>query len=98
MRIFKTVSIIISITFLIFIILETCFYFGRIYLNKDNVGFLINFSDKVQSLKGDIFLFNVDQKVVTIFSALGLENVINILEDTSQVEKHLLQMASKNKE
>ena len=48
MRLFKTVSIIISITFLIFIILETCFYFGRIYLNKDNVGFLINFnkSDK----------------------------------------------------
>ena len=59
MRLFKNVSIIASVTFLIFVILETCFYFGRIYLNKSSVGFLINLnksynkhlSDKCQIMK-----------------------------------------------
>lgn len=65
------------------------------YLNSSAIGFLINFSDRVQSLKGDIFLFNVDEKVFTILSALGLENVITILDNGKEAEKHLAKLANK---
>ncbi len=44
MKFFKSISIIISITFLIFFLLETFFYFGRMYLDKNSVGFLVNFN------------------------------------------------------
>ena len=59
MKSFKTYSIIIFVTIFILVFLEICFYFGRIYLNKNNVGFLLNYNkstnekieDKCQRIK-----------------------------------------------
>ena len=59
MKSFKTYSIIIFVTIFILVFLEICFYFGRIYLNKNNVGFLLNYNkstnekieDKCQRMK-----------------------------------------------
>lgn len=45
MKFFRTCSIIFLNTLLILFFLETCFYFGRIFLGKSDIGFLIN-SDK----------------------------------------------------
>lgn len=74
------------------------FDFAKIdYLNSSAIGFLINFSDKVQGVGGDIFLFNVDEKVFTILSALGLENVITILSNDKDVERRLAEIANKRK-
>ena len=47
MKLFKTSILVTFVTFLLLVLLETIFYFGRIYLNKPNVGFLINFNKSV---------------------------------------------------
>lgn len=60
------------------------------YLNSSAIGFLVNFCDKIHNMGGNMVMFNVDKKVMTILGALGLEKVINIVETVQEAEKAIL--------
>jgi len=66
------------------------------YLNSSAIGFLVNISDRIANLNGATVMFNVDKKVMTILSALGLEKVIHILESREEAEEYLQKLAKQN--
>ena len=71
------------------------FDFSKIdYINSSGIGFLVNFSDRVQKTNGATVMFNVDNKVLTILSALGLEKVLQIVENVDQAKEYLQKFAS----
>ena len=67
------------------------------YLNSSAIGFLVNFSDRVQKLGGTTIMFMVDRKVMTILCALGLEKVMNIVENQEQATAYLIQITGQQK-
>lgn len=70
---------------------------GIDYLNSSAIGFFVNFSDRVQKISGATVMFEVDRKVVTILSALGLEKVIPIFENLEQATQELHRITSQQK-
>lgn len=63
---------------------------GIDYINSSTIGFFVNFNDQIQSAGGVVVFFNVHNQVMTILSALGLEQVWHIVAKSEDARKYLL--------
>ncbi len=76
----------ITISRLRFIALD---FLGVAYLSSSAIGFLINFNDRVLKMGGCMVMFHVDTKVMTILGALGLEKVVDIVDNMDEAKEHI---------
>lgn len=63
---------------------------GIDYINSSTIGFFVNFNDSIQGIGGVVVFFNVHNQVMTILSALGLEQVWQIVPTLADARKILL--------
>lgn len=66
------------------------------YLNSSAIGFLVNLSDRMQNKQGATVMCNVDKKVFTILSALGLEKIMQICPSLEDAQQYLLGVVNPN--
>lgn len=60
------------------------------YLNSSALGYMVNFYDRVQAMKGAVVMFHVDKKVMTIMGALGLEKVMHIVQQEQNAKEYII--------
>lgn len=63
------------------------------YLNSSAIGYIVNFCDRTKG----VIMFNVDKKVMTILSALGLEKVIPIVSQEKEAKEYILKKMQEKK-
>ncbi len=69
------------------------FDFGNIdYINSSTIGFFVNFNDQIQGIGGTVVFFNVHNQVMTILSALGLQEVLHIVPNAEEARKYILSL------
>lgn len=64
------------------------------YVNSSTIGFFVNFNDQIHSKGGAVVFFNVQNQVMTILSALGLEQVLRIVPTEQEAKAYLLSLGN----